>query len=73
MSISQILCPNRYNGDGQRVRMGDGNDAKHYYYLGQALFFTKNGAGDANSENVITPDGRIVASMRETEGNKYYF
>jgi len=63
---------NRYNGDGQRIRTGDGYGAR-YYYIGQALFFTMDGVGAKTGENILTPDGRVIAQRRASEGNEFYF
>ena len=64
------LYRNVYNGEGQRVRKIDGNstngDYTMYFYMGGALAFSTN--SDANyitDENVLDPNGIIVAGKRQ--------
>ena len=59
-----------YNGEGQRVRKIDGDstngDYTMYFYMGGALAFSTN--SDANyitDENIIDPNGTIIAGKRQ--------
>jgi len=53
----------------------DSDDITNYYYNGSPLLFTSDGDNAKISENILTPSGSIVASMR-FEGDyadEYYF
>ena len=59
-----------YNGEGQRIRKTDGSstngDYTMYFYMGGALAFSTN--SDANyitDENIIDPNGTIIAGKRQ--------
>ena len=73
---------NVYNGEGMRVRQyEDGNSwARQYFYIGGALSISTDGSNEnfVKSENILTPDGTILAALREAkageeiEGNAYW-
>ena len=59
-----------YNGEGQRIRKTDASqtngDYTMYFYMGGALAFSTN--SDANyitDENIIDPNGTIIAGKRQ--------
>ena len=73
---------NVYNGEGMRVRQYEnGNSwARQYFYIGGALAISTDGSNEnfVKSENILTPDGTILAALREAkageeiEGNAYW-
>ena len=65
-----MLNTSLYNGEGQRIRKTDGSstngDYTMYFYMGGALAFSTN--SDANyitDENIIDPNGTIIAGKRQ--------
>ena len=73
---------NVYNGEGMRIRQYEnGNSwARQYFYIGGALAISTDGSNEnfVKSENILTPDGTILAALREAkageeiEGNAYW-
>ena len=73
---------NVYNGEGMRIRQYEnGNSwARQYFYIGGALAISTDGSNEnfVKSENILMPDGTILAALREAkageeiEGNAYW-
>ncbi|QWT56080.1 hypothetical protein KP626_04195 [Christensenella sp. MSJ-20] len=61
-----VKSRNVYNGEGQRVRQyNEAGEYERYFYMGGALAFTTGSSTDyVPSENILGPDGRIIASKR---------
>ena len=65
-----MLNTSLYNGEGQRIRKTDGSSANGdytmYFYMGGSLAFSTN--SDANyitDENILDPNGTIIAGKRQ--------
>ena len=65
-----MLNTSLYNGEGQRIRKTDGSstngDYTMYFYMGGSLAFSTN--SDANyitDENILDPNGTIIAGKRQ--------
>ncbi len=61
-----VKSRNVYNGEGQRIRQyNEAGEYERYFYMGGALAFTTGSSTDyVPSENILGPDGRIIASKR---------
>ena len=65
-----------YNGMEQRVRKTQGSDTTKYIYSGSALLFTTDSNNAKLTENVLAPNGQIIAGQRfdgTYDGNYYFY
>jgi RHS repeat-associated protein len=65
-----------YDGADQRVSQTIGSDTIVYYYNGISLLYTEDGSGNRLEENIIEPDGSVIASKRfngDYAGNYYFY
>ena len=60
----------------QRVRKTQGSDTTKYIYSGSALLFTTDGNNAKLTENVLSPNGQIIAGQSfdgSYVGNYYFY
>jgi len=63
-----------YNVEGQRIKKVENGSTTRYYYTGSSILYTTNENYEFQTENILTPDGTIVASKRfEAPFNDQYF
>ncbi len=55
---------NVYNAQGQRVQKAEDGRIMKYFYSNGAQFYTVDGNGTLNTENILDLSGQIIASMR---------
>jgi RHS repeat-associated protein len=55
---------NKYNAKGQRIKKLENGGTTNYYYVGDAVLFTTTQNAHMLTENILDPDGTIVASKR---------
>ena len=72
--ITQYTQVNTYNYDGQRISKTDNGVKTNYYYQGDVLLYTTDGAGSKTSQNIIGPQENVIATIRyENTGQHAYF
>lgn len=65
---------NEYNNQGQRISKTDNGITTYYYYQGSVVLYTTDKEGNKTSQNIISPDGEIIATIRyESDGQHDYF
>ena len=62
--ITTTVATYTYDGADQRVSQTEGEDTTVYFYNGIVLLYTEDGSGNKIEENIVEPDGGIVASKR---------
>ena len=64
---------NLYNGNGQRIQKKEGDNTINYFYQGNNVLYTTNGAGNKTSHNFIGLEGNTISTMRyNLSGFEYY-
>lgn len=68
-----VLQENEYNGEGQRISKTTNGIKTLYFYEGSTLLYTTDCEGNKTSQNIIGPEGKIIASIRYNEKQNVYF
>ena len=69
VTTSKVTQTNAYNASGQRIQKVEGGETTNYYYMGSALLFSSNANNWLLTENILDPNGIIVASARFDDAN----
>ncbi len=69
VTTSKVTQTNAYNASGRRIQKVEGGETTNYYYMGSALLFSSNANNWLLTENVLDPNGIIVASARFDDTN----
>ena len=75
-SAGTVIKGHFYNGMGQRIRRETDTNITKYVYTGSTVLFTTDDNNDKITENILAPNGQIVASQRfesSYAGNYYFF
>lgn len=62
----QTIAEYLYDGAGQRIQKTEGESTTRFYYDGLTLLYTDDGTSQKLEENIIEPDGSVIASKRFT-------
>ena len=66
--ITQYTQSNTYDYRGKRISKTDDGATTSYFYQNDTLLYTKDGSGNKTSQNIIGPEGNIIATVHFDNG-----
>jgi hypothetical protein len=64
---------NTYNYDGQRISKNDNGTTTNYYYQGGILLYTTDSDGNKTSQNIVSPQKNIIATIRYGDNGQHAY